>query len=250
MTNYAGMDPRSALAAWYAQRNEADPNTLDMTDLARQNPAAWQLLKTGQNIQGDSHNRQIFNPNTGQWDTQEKHGWFSHPESWIQLGLGAGMGGLGLADALGNAAGSAASAAGSAGGATSEALGVGGAAIPTTMGLASGDGVGVNVGQPSMNDISGLVAGPTGYGGAGGDAGKAAGSLLTGQWSPLLKALAGVGGLIGGKALQDHTQQNAIPPQLQQLLDLSMQRANAQTPLFNAANKGMYDMLPDFAKKG
>ena len=41
-----------------------------------------------------------------------------------------------------------------------------------------------------------------------------------------------------------------MPPQLTQLLDLAMQRASSQTPLFNATQKGFYDMLPNFAKQG
>ncbi len=120
-----------------------------------------------------------------------------------------------------------------------------GAGIPTTMGLTSGEGVGTNVGQPSMADIGGLVQGG-GLNGGGGFPG----SLLTDpKWSPLLKTLAGVGGLIGGKFLGGDPNDN-VPPQLTQLLDLAMQRANSQTPLFNATQKGFYDMLPTFAKQG
>jgi hypothetical protein len=245
MANYAGLSPQDALAAWYAQRNPNDQRTFDMTELAQQNPAAWQLLKTGQNDNGQT--RQIFNTNTGQWDNQQDQGFFSHPESWLQLAFGAGMGGLGAAAGLGGGAGGAASGSGGAAGATSAALGTAPAAelgIPTTSGLATGAGVGTSVGAPSMADLSGLVAG----GGLWADTGAA--SLLTGPYSPLLKALAGVGGLIGGKALGNMGQANAVPPQLSQLLDLAMQRANAQTPMFNAANAGQYAMLPDFAKKG
>lgn len=121
-------------------------------------------------------------------------------------------------------------------------------AIPTTMGLSSGDGVGTNVGMPSMNDVSGVVPGNTFPNGipSGGDWL----SNLPPGYSKLLKALAGIGGLVGGHALGNAGAENAVPPQLSQLLDLSMQRANRQTPLFNATQKGFYDMLPNFAKTG
>lgn len=76
-----------------------------------------------------------------------------------------------------------------------------------------------------------------------------AGLLTDPKWSPLLKTLAGVGGLLGGKALAGDPN-DSVPPQLSQLLDLAMQRATSQTPLFNATQKGFYDMLPTFAKQG
>lgn len=228
---------------------------------------------------GFAHNTGTWDSNTGEWDGGN---FFNTSLGGLILGGGAmaapyaigalsGLGGAGgaadaaVANAAAAGTGPATTAATTAatipttmGIADAGALGlpatsglgsmgaIGGAAgaIPTTMGLASGDGVGTNVGQPSMDDIGGLVGGS----GIGGGNGFPTSLLTDPKWSPLLKTLAGVGGLLGGKYLGDQASQNAVPPQLTQLLDLAMQRANSQTPLFNATQKGFYDMLPTFAK--
>jgi hypothetical protein len=62
--------------------------------------------------------------------------------------------------------------------------------------------------------------------------------------------LLSLAGLTAGKLYGNSAANNAIPPQLSQLLDMSVNRAQTQQPLFNAATSGMYQMLPDFAKNG
>lgn len=42
----------------------------------------------------------------------------------------------------------------------------------------------------------------------------------------------------------------AVPPELRQLLQLSVDRQNFQNPLFQATTQGVYSMLPTFAKQG
>lgn len=261
-------DPIAELDAWtqyrhqfeqqYGQHAASAPQAaIDQYNGKNLSPQAWQLYKTGN---GSQH----YDITQGdQGGLANNKGWLSHPESWIQLGLGAGIGGIGAASALGGAAGSAAGSGASAGAASGE-LG-----IPTTMGIGSATSLGLPVTEGlgsaggALSGLAGAAGAAQGYPGSDGYAGgnsfpngipegaSGLASLLTDpKWSPLIKALAGVGGLLGGKALANQGQANAVPPQLNQLLDLSMQRANAQTPLFNAANKGLYDMLPDFAKKG
>lgn len=66
----------------------------------------------------------------------------------------------------------------------------------------------------------------------------------------LLKALAGVGGALGGRALANNAAQQAVPPQLTSLLNMGVNRAQYQNPLFQAVNQGVYDMLPNFSKTG
>jgi hypothetical protein len=150
---------------------------------------------------------------------------------------------------------------------------MGGAPFSTTMGIPSATSLGLPVTEglgSAGAGVGGAAAGlggdaasaiPNGYPGSEGYAPgntfpngipNAASGLfgLDPKWSNLIKALAGVGGMVGGNALANSGAQNAVPPQLSQLLDLSMQRANSQTPLFNATQKGFYDMLPNFAKTG
>jgi hypothetical protein len=129
--------------------------------------------------------------------------------------------------------------------------------LPVTEGLGSaGAGLGAGAAGAAGEAASQI---PNGYPGSDGYAGgnsfpngiPNAASLLTDpKYSTLFKALAGIGGLVGGQALGGAATQNTVPPELSQLLQLAMQRANAQTPLFNAVNQGQYDMLPNFAKKG
>lgn len=127
---YRSLSAKDALDLWaknrkaYAAKQQAGiPLTPDeqedldgnMTALAQQNPDAWKLLKSGANVrQGDSGNkiRDIFNPGTGEWEQQDVKGYWSHPESWIQLAAGAGMGGLGAYAAFAGPAGEVAGGAG------------------------------------------------------------------------------------------------------------------------------------------
>lgn len=138
MSLYTGLSPQEALAKWYAIRQKpAEQRTPEeqqdvlgnMSGLAAENPAAWHAVKTGMNDNGTTRN--IFNPGTGQWDLQQDKGLFSHPETWIQLGLGGALGGVGATAALGGGT------AGAAGGASGSAAGTTGSAAGGGSGLAS-----------------------------------------------------------------------------------------------------------------
>jgi hypothetical protein len=74
----------------------------------------------------------------------------------------------------------------------------------------------------------------------------------TEDWAnnPILKGILAAAGAYAGNRYGNAQAQNAIPPQLSQLLSMSVDRASAQTPLFNAANSGIYQMLPKFAQTG
>lgn len=61
-------------------------------------------------------------------------------------------------------------------------------------------------------------------------------------------ASAAAAGLALGRYFANQGQNSNIPPQLSQLLDLSVGRQTAQNPLFAAVNSGVYQMLPSFAK--
>ena len=204
--SYAGLSPQDALALWF-QNKQAGLET-DMVRLAEENPAAWQLVKTGTAPQGDT--RQIFNTQTGQWDPQEVKGAFSHPETWLQLGLGAGLGGVA---ALGPTIGGA-SATGAGGGAGGATAGAGGAA--TAAKVASG---------------------------ALGAAGKSQSPSL-GQ-----EALAALAGIVPGLIARSQSQ-NIVPPELTQLMQNATARTNYQNPLFQAASQQAFAGLPNYAKQG
>lgn len=89
---------------------------------------------------------------------------------------------------------------------------------------------------------------PGGVGTAG--TGATAATAATSPVSKLLQALVGVGGLTAGKLIANNSQNSAVPPQLSQLLDMGVQRAQYQNPLFQAMTSGAYQMLPNFAKTG
>lgn len=236
-------DPVSELNAWkqYRQQFEAQYGAhaaqapqaaIDQYNGKALSPQAWSLYQLGN---GSQHY------DLRQGNLADNKGWFSHPESWVQLGLGGAMG----AAALG-AFGAAGSAAGGGGSAASKAGDVGNVAGGTGAFDESGNWVPDGGSMPSLSGqgLPGSAGFAPGNSFANGIPTDASG------WSTLLKAIAGIGGAVGGNALAKNAQANAIPPQLNQLLDLSLQRANAQTPLFNAAQSGLYQMLPDFAKKG
>lgn len=258
-------DPRYVALRAQFQRTQAPLDWVALTQYVNT------VLNAGGNNSRTGH---VQVDGTGSVQMQNANNRWTSPATWGPVAVGGATLGAGLLGGWGGSGGSAVTNAAAAGtgpatvaptipttmgieSATSlglpatEGLGTAGAAaaagIPTTYGLQSGDGVGTNVGQPSMDDVGGLVPGATYPNGVPG--GGLPGSLLDSKWSPLLKALAGVGGLLGGKLLGGDPNDN-VPPQLTQLLDLAMQRANAQTPLFNATQKGFYDMLPTFAKNG
>jgi hypothetical protein len=66
-------------------------------------------------------------------------------------------------------------------------------------------------------------------------------------------ALAAVGASVGGRAIANasgNPLQQAVPPQLNALLDSAVNRQKYQDPLFQATTQGVYSMLPTFAKQG
>lgn len=112
--------------------------------------------------------------------------------------------------------------------------------------------------DPSVWDAAGNFIGDSSVTGAGGSAlanilksifGGAGGGDNSGLQA-LLKALAAAGGTLGVNALANKSAQNAVPPQLTQLMNTSVNRTQYQNPLFQAANQGVYAMLPNFAKTG
>lgn len=74
------------------------------------------------------------------------------------------------------------------------------------------------------------------------------------DWLKMLaQALAAVGGGVAGRAIANQSGNpltQAVPPQLSQLLDNAVARQGYQNPLYQATTKGVYDMLPTFAKEG
>jgi len=242
-------DPIAELNAWKAYRqqfesqfgtqgHQAPPELLDRYNGKDLSPEAWKLYHAGN---GDQH----YDLNTG--GLKDNRGYWSHWESYLPLMFGGAVAAPLIAGAMGASAG--------AGGATSGALGTGATAgelgIPTTMGIADGAGIGTAAAMPSMADLGGLLAGGGLPEMAAGGASAAKGAFgLDDKWSPLLKALAAAGGYAGGKIAGNNAMEHAVPSQLNQMLDLAISRMNAQQPLFEASNKGLYDMLPTFAKKG
>lgn len=68
--------------------------------------------------------------------------------------------------------------------------------------------------------------------------------------SGALKGLAPLAGLIGGHFLQQSQQNNAVPPQLNDLLTQALARIKYQNPLFQAASQQAFLGLPDYARQG
>ena len=69
----------------------------------------------------------------------------------------------------------------------------------------------------------------------------------------LAKALIALAAGLGGRALSNASGNpltRDVPPQLSQLLDLSVGRTAYQNPLFQATTQGAYAMLPTFARQG
>jgi len=175
-----------------------------------------------------------------QWD--QSQGTWDAGIDWGKLYtylMGAGLG-IGGADALG-------------------AFGAGGAsgtAIPDPaasyggIGLGS-EGAGAGVAGANTGGAIAAGAGAVGSGSApavGTAAGSATSKALT-SGQKVEGLLAGLGGLIGGKVLGDQLGGNSTPPELQQLLQLALERAKSQQPLFNQINSGVSQMLPNFASK-
>lgn len=100
-----------------------------------------------------------------------------------------------------------------------------------------------------MPDQGGMST-PGGIGGLGTGTAQATTATSATALQKLLQTVAGVGGLTAGHLLAGNAQNSAVPPQLSQLLDMGVQRAQYQNPLFQAMTSGAYQMLPDFAKTG
>ena len=79
-------DPK-VLAAALDKMTPDDRTAFTPYDIQTQNPAAFQVFKTGVDT-GDGKTRQILDPATGDWTSQDKHGLFSNWETWVQLGAG------------------------------------------------------------------------------------------------------------------------------------------------------------------
>lgn len=151
MALYSGLSPDQALAKWYAIRqkpaNQLTPEEQtdvngNMVGLSKENPAAWALVRTGRNDTGST--REIFNPQSGNYDTQKKQGFWSHPESWLQVFGGAALGAPAVFGALGAGAGA---------GASSAATGAGSAATGGGMSLGSLLGIGLPSGINTLGNL-------------------------------------------------------------------------------------------------
>lgn len=182
------------------------------------------------------------------WDSS--NGTYEGGIDWGTLLGTIGVGGLFAAPAIGAALGAGASA--GAGPAASLA-GADASLLPSTT---IGSGMLGPIAGSAGADLGGLASSTIGSGMMGPIAGStpsgAVSSALSagGSASPLMKALAGIGGLAGG-AIGGHVgQSGAVPQQLTDLLDLMSKRTQAQNPLFNAVNAGTYQMLPTYAKTG
>lgn len=191
-------------------------------------PKTGQFLGANPNSQlgtGSSFakNGKEWNQDTGQYDNATNWG------NLIGAGTAGTIGGFGVAGLLG-AGGGAASTLGPSTGANMAATDAAWGSVPA------------GIAAPLES-----VAGP-GLGAAAGGIGGATG--VSSGVSKLLQALVGGGGAIAGKLLADNAASSAVPPQLSQLLDMGVQRAQYQNPLFQAMTSGAYQMLPDFAKTG
>jgi hypothetical protein len=192
-----------------------------------------------------------------QWDTS--NGTYEGGTDWGTLLGTIGVGSLFAAPALaglfggGSAAGGATASAGAGAGPAASLAGADASLLPSTtigtgmMGPIAG-GAGADLGGLASSTIGSGMMGPI----AGSTPSGAMSAALSagGAASPLMKALAGIGGLAGG-AIGGHIgAANAVPQQLTDLLDVMSKRTQAQNPLFNAVNSGLYQMLPTYAKTG
>lgn len=210
---YAGLSPEEALNKWYRIRNEVaarygytpeqlrqgginvqamapqDRMAFSMDMLAQQNPEAFRLVATGKDRvkQEGTDTRKVFNTQTGEWDTKDVKGWWSHPESWGQL-------------ALGGLFGAAAPAAIASGGSS--------AVAPASGGLSLGAVEGGAYGLPASS--AAMLPGATAVPAAAGGAAAGAGTLGTlGKLAPYLIGAGTdlLGGYMGSKASKDAAKQ-------------------------------------------
>lgn len=183
--------------------------------------------------------------NRSSWDQQA--GTYEGGIDWGTLLGTIGVGSMFAAPALAAAAGGG-GAAGSAAGAGAGVGTAGGGTATTAAGagsLAGGAKVGIastltGIGKKVATDAAGnAVNNLTG----GGPAPQSGGSKTA-------EMMALLGGLLAGQALKKNGAAGNVPPELSQLLQLGTQRAQAQQPMFNAVNQGVFSMLPNYAKDG
>jgi hypothetical protein len=234
MSLYAGLSPQQALAKWYAIRQKPQDQLTpeeqadirgNMTGLSQENPAAWTMVRTGTNNTGKTTD--LFNPQTGSWDTTQNKGFWSHPESWFQVLAGAG---LGSAAAIPAILGSGAAAGGGIPAGTAATASGAGGTLPATGFIGAGGAV------PSAASLApGATTAATAAGG---------GSALSKAMKYLAPGLAGasvIGGLAKGSGA-NHTV--PLPPELQQMLALQNSRMQSQQPLYDAITKMALHRLP------
>lgn len=240
MALYSGLSPTDALQKWYANQNNQNRTPEEQADylgnmsgLAQQNPAAWKLMQTGQNNNGKT--RQIFNPNTGNWDNQQVKSMWSHPETWMQLGFGGALGGIGAAGMMAGAANPAAYVG-------SDVASTAAASSPATA-AASG---GIGLGTKQLAQAGANAASTKAQGGSWMDSLKSgAGSVIKNPY-----AMAGIGaglGYLGGRAsgggndvgqlnYGGTSQSNGIgPSQVGRMLNMGQRDAIANQPFRSGA---------------
>lgn len=195
MALYAGLSPQEALQRWYEIRQKpaelltpeerADVQQ-NMVGLSQENPEAFRLVASGtapqKNAEGKNQ-RQVFNQQTGQWDTQDVHGYWSHPESWLQLAAAGSVGAPILAGAI-SGAGGAAGAAGSAAGGTGAGTGAAGTGL--SLGAVEGGAYGLPASSAAMLPTGGAMTAGTGAATGGSILGKV-------MSSPYMKNAMGMG---------------------------------------------------------
>lgn len=71
-----------------------------------------------------------------------------------------------------------------------------------------------------------------------------------GGMNPLLKILTTLGSAGVGHLISRNAASGNVPPELRQLLQMMVDRQQAQTPNFQAVTQGLHAMLPTFAKNG
>lgn len=172
----------------------------------------------------------------------ENTGAFDKWQTWLQLGLGAGLGGTAAAGLLGGGAGAAG------GGGTLAAENVAPfAGLPGGISATEG-GAGL---AGTAGGASALPAhlGGTGPGVPSGGGGAGAGGIL----DTILKYAPVGAGLVqhfasGNGPGGDAGQAGQVPPELSELLKTSMDRMRAQEPLFQAVTKQALAGLPTYAQ--
>lgn len=215
----------------------------------------------------------------------QSNGPFTNPASWDQttgtydtstdwgtlLGT-AGVGALFAAPAIAALAGGGGGAAGAEAGAQSGVMsGLPGAmnSLPaaasapvyTTSSLSGLAGTPIATAEPSAAPMASgagpLASGETGMGatqaamnGAPASIANVTSPLLGGNIGNLVKALTALGATLGGHAIASAAGTNNVPPQLNDLLNMAVQRQQQQQPIAQAVDQGMYSMLPNFAKTG